>query len=244
MNKQTKNSEIEPLAPCPCDCGGHLVFHKSTFEQYDPSTWSCNKCAYKMDTRTYAGYVLGNTRQERSLTEEQLRYDIERKDKEIEKLYYQIKELKERSGLDEKEVMNIIIDNINWNEQEGEEKCAKLICQRFSPQGLKPLSEEDERDVYQFMIDYLPELCPRNNETGAELQMGIKAIQRGKKIIKAVRAKFAVPNEGLNERIEILERIAKSAREFVIDASGSWDTYQGEYILEQCKLLSALENKR
>ena len=44
----------------------------------------------------------------------------------------------------------------------------------------------DEDEIYQFMIDYFPEICPRNNLTGKNLQMGIKAIQRGKKIIAAI----------------------------------------------------------
>lgn len=51
---------------------------------------------------------------------------------------------------------------------------------------LKEIKEWDEDKIYQFMCEYLPELCPRNNQTGKDLQMGIKAIQRGKSIIKAL----------------------------------------------------------
>lgn len=50
----------------------------------------------------------------------------------------------------------------------------------------------DEDRIYQFMVDYLPELCPRNNETGKDLQMGIQAIRRGKEIIKALDAQGQV----------------------------------------------------
>lgn len=51
----------------------------------------------------------------------------------------------------------------------------------------------DDDEVYQFMIDHFPELCPRNNETGKDLQMGIKAIRRGKKAIEFILAKLTQP---------------------------------------------------
>ena len=50
------------------------------------------------------------------------------------------------------------------------------------------MEELDETEIYNLMIEHFPELCPRSNETGMELQQGIKAIRKGKNFIKAISA--------------------------------------------------------
>jgi len=38
-------------------CNGQLKFHKSTFEQYDPSVWHCEKCGWEFDRVYIDGYM-------------------------------------------------------------------------------------------------------------------------------------------------------------------------------------------
>lgn len=57
-------------------------------------------------------------------------------------------------ALDEKEISNIITDNIDWPEEEGEEKCAKLICSKFGTQPkAKVMSVEEIYDLCKWILD-------------------------------------------------------------------------------------------
>lgn len=95
----------------------------------------------------------------------------------------------------------------------------------------------DEDKIYLFMSEYIPELCPRDNLTGKSLQMGIKAIQRGKKIIEAITQQGKV-SIGLNR-----ERLAREI--YFIRIGGNinpkrWDKIGGDYKKQYYELADAI----
>lgn len=45
------------------------------------------------------------------------------------------------------------------------------------------------------------------------------------------------------DKIKYYEKLLLSAREFIIDASGSWETSQGDYLLEEIDKLNLKKEK-